>query len=59
MTNFKEPKPDINRSKTIKPLNINVVDKIKAVDDIVKIIRENKRIVEAAAKQTNHENLHR
>ena len=56
MTNFAYPKPYIER-KASYPVKSSF-DKQKAIREVVKIIRENKRIVEAAAKSSD-ENPHR
>lgn len=56
MTNFKNSKPYIN-DKIIPPAKI-YTDKIKAVEDAIKIIKENKKIIEKA-RLSSHENLHR
>ncbi|HEX8932462.1 MAG TPA: hypothetical protein VF810_04865 [Patescibacteria group bacterium] len=57
MTNFANPKPYISEKKT--PIAITQkVDKRDAIKQAIKIIRENKRLVEAAEK-SQHENPHR
>lgn len=56
MTNFSDPKPYIERKASL-PVK-STIDKQKAIKEVVKIIRENKRIVEAATNSPN-ENSHR
>lgn len=56
MTNFHDLKPYIDK-KSILPSK-PAIDKTKAIKEAIKIIRENKKIIEAAQKSSN-ENPHR
>ena len=56
MTNFINHKPYIERKASLPAKS--TVNREKAIRDVVKIIRENKRIIEAATESSN-ENLHR
>lgn len=55
MTNFSDPKPYIGEKKA--PPAKHYEDKKKAIEEAVKIIRENKAIVDRA--KTSNENPHR
>lgn len=56
MTNFQSIKPNINTSDKKIALPKKPQDKQKAIEEAVKIIRENQKIVKAASK-SSHENF--
>lgn len=57
MTNFKNPKPSVGTSSTkYLPIKIPVktkVDLATAIEDAIKIIRENKKIIDQEVKSSD------